>query len=92
MEAVKASHGSIVLAGLAAAIAAGMLWASLALAGGPGSSAAPPSSPGSSPVAYMGDQSIATAPQQQGGDDPDCPNMGGSSGSDGSSSGTSSSL
>jgi hypothetical protein len=95
MEAVKASRGTIALTALAALIAAGMLWASVALAGGSGSSASPPSSSGSSPSAFTADRSIATSPEQQqlqGGSPGDCPNMGGGSGSQGSGSSSDSSL
>jgi hypothetical protein len=79
MEAARASRGSIVLAALAAALAAGMLWASIALAGGSSSSASTPNTPASGPVAYMGGPNIAAAPQQHGGTDENCPNMGGDS-------------
>jgi hypothetical protein len=93
MEAVKASRGSIALTALAVAIAAGMLWASVALAGGSGSSASPSGSQGSDPVAFTADQNTAEAPQQGAAPDGDCPNMGGgSSGPEGSSSDTGSSL
>ena len=92
MEAVKASRGSIALTALAVAIAAGMLWASVALAGGSGSSASPSGSQGSSPVAFTADRNTAEAPQQGAAPDGDCPNMGGGSGSPESSSGTGSSL
>jgi hypothetical protein len=77
MEAVKASGGSIALTALAVAIAAGMLWASVALAGGSGSSASPSGSQGSSPIAYTTDGYTAEAPQQGAAPDGDCPNMGG---------------
>ena len=93
MEAVKASRGSIALTALAVAIAAGMLWASVALAGGSSPSVSPSGSQGSSPVAYTTDGYTAEAPQQGAMPSGDCPNMGGGpSGSQQSPSDTGSSL
>jgi hypothetical protein len=81
METAKASRRTTGLIALAIAVAAAAFWASIALAGGSGSSGSTPGSPASDQVAYFGDIQNS-APQQDGESrDGNCPERdGGSSG------------